>query len=120
MERHAQNGLAVAEHLSQHDAVEWVYYPGLPSSPYHEVADRVLAGIEAACLRLADLPHRGHVPRELRDIGIAERLRDLRNPPRRDQLRDFSEKAAVIKRILRVNPRPVSVPEIAGIFEQAF
>lgn len=35
-------------------------------------ADRVLAGIEAACLRLSELPHRGHVPRERRDLGIAE------------------------------------------------
>jgi len=44
MERHNANALAVAEHLSEHDAVEWVYYPGLPSSPYREVADRVLRG----------------------------------------------------------------------------
>jgi O-acetylhomoserine (thiol)-lyase len=44
MERHNANGLAVAEHLSEHEAVEWVYYPGLDSNPYHEVADRVLRG----------------------------------------------------------------------------
>jgi O-acetylhomoserine (thiol)-lyase len=44
MERHNANGLAVAEYLSEHEAVDWVYYPGLPSSPYHEVAGRVLRG----------------------------------------------------------------------------
>jgi O-acetylhomoserine (thiol)-lyase len=44
MERHNANGLAVAEHLAGHDAVEWVDYPGLDSSPYREVADRVLRG----------------------------------------------------------------------------
>ena len=44
MERHNANGLAVAEHLAKHEDVEWVYYPGLESSPYHEVADRVLRG----------------------------------------------------------------------------
>jgi O-acetylhomoserine (thiol)-lyase len=44
MERHNSNGLAVAEYLSGHEAVDWVYYPGLPSSPYHEVAERVLRG----------------------------------------------------------------------------
>jgi O-acetylhomoserine (thiol)-lyase len=44
MERHNSNGLAVAEYLSKHEAVDWVYYPGLPSSPYHEVAKRVLRG----------------------------------------------------------------------------
>jgi O-acetylhomoserine (thiol)-lyase len=36
--------LAVAEHLDAHEAVEWVSYPGLDSSPYREVADRVLRG----------------------------------------------------------------------------
>jgi O-acetylhomoserine (thiol)-lyase len=44
MERHSANGLAVAKHLDGHSAVQWVNYPGLPSSPYHEVAKRVLSG----------------------------------------------------------------------------
>jgi O-acetylhomoserine (thiol)-lyase len=44
LERHNANALAVAEHLAEHEAVEWVYYPGLESSPYHEVAGRVLRG----------------------------------------------------------------------------
>ncbi|HVP01632.1 MAG TPA: O-acetylhomoserine aminocarboxypropyltransferase/cysteine synthase [Solirubrobacteraceae bacterium] len=42
MERHNANALAVARHLEHHEDVEWVYYPGLDSSPYKEVADRVL------------------------------------------------------------------------------
>jgi O-acetylhomoserine (thiol)-lyase len=44
MERHNDNGLAVARHLEHHPDVAWVYYPGLDSSPYREVADRVLKG----------------------------------------------------------------------------
>jgi O-acetylhomoserine (thiol)-lyase len=44
MERHSANGLAVARHLENHSAVEWVNYPGLESSPYHEVAKRILSG----------------------------------------------------------------------------
>ncbi|MGO9751861.1 MAG: O-acetylhomoserine aminocarboxypropyltransferase/cysteine synthase family protein [Solirubrobacteraceae bacterium] len=44
LERHNQNGLAVARHLDGHPDVDWVYYPGLESSPYHEVAHRVLRG----------------------------------------------------------------------------
>ena len=44
MERHNSNAKAVAEHLAAHDDVEWIYYPGLDSSPYKEVADRVLTG----------------------------------------------------------------------------
>jgi O-acetylhomoserine (thiol)-lyase len=44
MERHSQNALAVAQHLEQHDGISWVNYPGLESSPSHEVASRILAG----------------------------------------------------------------------------
>ena len=44
MERHSQNALAVAEYLEEHDGVTWVNYPGLDSSPYKEVADRILSG----------------------------------------------------------------------------
>ncbi len=44
MDRHSSNALAVARYLEQHDAVEWVNYPGLESSPYKEIADRVLTG----------------------------------------------------------------------------
>ena len=44
MERHSANALAVAKHLEGHSAVEWVNYPGLESSPSHEVAKRILSG----------------------------------------------------------------------------
>jgi len=44
MERHNDNALAVARHLEHHPDVAWVYYPGLETSPYHEIADRVLRG----------------------------------------------------------------------------
>ncbi len=44
MERHSANALAVATHLAEHDAVTWVNYPGLESSPSHEVASRILRG----------------------------------------------------------------------------
>src|SRR5690606_21237495 len=42
MERHAQNAQAVAEFLAEHPLVEWVSYPGLPSRPYHELAQRYM------------------------------------------------------------------------------
>jgi O-acetylhomoserine (thiol)-lyase len=44
IERHNANAQAVAEWLDGRDGVEWVYYPGLPGDPYHEVASRVLRG----------------------------------------------------------------------------
>ncbi len=44
MQRHNQNGLAVAEFLAAHPRIERVYYPGLPSHPHHEVAKRTMRG----------------------------------------------------------------------------
>ncbi len=44
MERHSENALAVARHLEGHEGVAWINYPGLESSPAHEVARRVLRG----------------------------------------------------------------------------
>ena len=38
MERHCSNAASIADFLSGHDAVECVYYPGLPSHPGHEIA----------------------------------------------------------------------------------
>lgn len=42
MERHVENAQALAEWLEQHPAVEYVNYPGLKSSKYHEVAKKYL------------------------------------------------------------------------------
>jgi O-acetylhomoserine (thiol)-lyase len=44
MERHSANALAVARHLESHSAVEWVNYPGLESSAYHELARKQFTG----------------------------------------------------------------------------
>jgi alcohol dehydrogenase class IV len=52
------------------------------------------------------------------DVGIPQRLRDLGVRP--EQLRPFAEKAFAVKRILRVNPRPVTVEDLEGILRAAF
>ena len=44
MERHNANGQAVAEFLEGHPRVEKVYYPGLASHAYHDVARRTMTG----------------------------------------------------------------------------
>jgi cystathionine gamma-synthase len=42
--RHNENGLAVARFLASHPRIEKVYYPGLESHPYYEVAQRTMKG----------------------------------------------------------------------------
>ena len=52
------------------------------------------------------------------DIGIPQRLREL--GVERPQLQAFAEKALSIKRILRVNPRPVTMEDLLEILNAAF
>ncbi|HXR65301.1 MAG TPA: O-acetylhomoserine aminocarboxypropyltransferase/cysteine synthase family protein [Ktedonobacteraceae bacterium] len=42
MEKHTQNTLQVAQFLSEHPAVSWVSYPGLPDNSFYELAQRYL------------------------------------------------------------------------------
>jgi cystathionine gamma-synthase len=44
IERHNANGLAVAQFLASHPRIERVYYPGLETHPYYEVAQRTMRG----------------------------------------------------------------------------
>jgi len=67
-----------------------------------QAAERAVAAVE----RLRD------------DIGIPRRLRDL--GVKEGQLRTFAEKAFGIRRILRVNPRPVTVDDLEAIYRAAY
>ena len=44
MDRHSENALIAAEHLTDHPAVEWVTYPGLSDHPTHDNATEYLEG----------------------------------------------------------------------------
>lgn len=44
MERHCENGLAIAQFLESHPRVERVHYPGLASHPQHALAKRQMNG----------------------------------------------------------------------------
>ena len=42
VERHNSNALKLARWLEKHELVDWVWYPGLESHPYHEQAKKYL------------------------------------------------------------------------------
>lgn len=63
------------------------------------------AGVRAVEKLRADIG----IPRRLRDLGVTE-----------EQLRPFAEKAFAVKRILRVNPREVTVEALEGILRSAW
>ena len=64
MRRHCENARQIAAFLDEHEAVERVYYPGLPDHPGHEIATRqmadfggmisFLAASEEAAIRLVE------------------------------------------------------------------
>jgi len=44
VQRHCENGMKVAEFLSNHPEVDQVFYPGLPDHPFHEIAKKQMLG----------------------------------------------------------------------------
>ena len=42
LDRHVENALKLAQWLEKHPQVDFVEYPGLPSSPYHDLAKKYL------------------------------------------------------------------------------
>lgn len=83
MQRHNENGLAVARFLDEHPRVERVYYPGLPSHPYYEVARRTMRGYgglvtftvrDADWRATADVVDAVQIPRIAPSLGGVESL----------------------------------------------
>ena len=83
MERHNENGQRVAEFLESHPRVEKVYYPGLQSHPYHEIARKQMRGFgglvtflvkEADWRQTADIVDAVGIPRIAPSLGGVESL----------------------------------------------
>ncbi len=56
MEKHQENALAVARFLNDHPLVNEVYYPGLPGTENHEVANKQMSGYSGIVSAEFDLP----------------------------------------------------------------
>jgi cystathionine gamma-synthase len=83
MQRHNENGLAVARFLASHPRIERVYYPGLESHPHHEVARRTMRGFggivtflvkDADWRKTADVVDAVRIPRIAPSMGGVESL----------------------------------------------
>jgi len=83
MERHNQNGMAIAEFLESHPRVEKVYYPGLASHKYHDVARNQMRGFgglitflvaDADWRATADIVDAARIPRIAPSLGGVESL----------------------------------------------
>jgi len=83
MQRHNENGQAIAEFLENHPRIERVYYPGLASHPSHEIAKRTMRGFgglvtflvrNADWRQTADVIDRVKIPRIGPSLGGVESL----------------------------------------------
>jgi cystathionine gamma-synthase len=83
MQRHNENGQRVAEFLESHPRIEKVYYPGLESHTYHDVARRTMRGFgglvtflvkDADWRATADIVDAVKIPRIAPSLGGVESL----------------------------------------------
>lgn len=83
MQRHNENGQTLAEFLEGHPRVERVYYPGLPSHPYYEIAKKTMLGYgglvtflvkDADWRQTADIVDAARIPRIAPSLGGVESL----------------------------------------------
>ena len=83
MQRHNENGQRVAEFLQSHPRVEKVYYPGLESHTYHDIASRQMRGFgglvtflvkDADWRATADIVDAVRIPRIAPSLGGVESL----------------------------------------------
>ncbi|TRY17287.1 O-acetylhomoserine aminocarboxypropyltransferase/cysteine synthase [Tessaracoccus rhinocerotis] len=130
MERHSDNALRIAQYLEGHDAVSWVNYPGLESSPSHEIAKRVLkegyfgglvsfglkAGREAGAKFVESLTLFSH----LANIGDAKSLVIHNATTTHSQLSDEELVAAgVAPELVRLSVGIENVEDLIADLEQA-
>lgn len=77
MQRHCENGKAVAEFLSNHPKVDKVYWPGLPSNPNHDIAKKQMkdfGGMVSFTTKNNSLPEAISFVEKLKVFTLAESL----------------------------------------------
>ncbi len=77
MRQHVENARHLAEWLQNHDAVEWVNYPGLPSHPDYEKAQRFLGGRAGAIIGFGIKGGREAGVRFINSVKLASHLANI-------------------------------------------
>ncbi|MCC8426029.1 O-acetylhomoserine aminocarboxypropyltransferase/cysteine synthase family protein [Mucilaginibacter sp. UR6-11] len=130
VQRHVDNTLELAEWLAQHPQVSKVNYPGLASSPYHELAKKYLKNGFGAVLSFeikGDKENAGafidslQLVSHLANVGDAKTLIIQPSATTHQQLSDEEQLAAgVTPTSLRVAVGIEHIDDIKADFEQAF
>ena len=134
VQRHVDNALALAQWLESHPQVEFVWYPGLKSSPYHGLAKKYLTngfggifqfgikgegaeGIANGRKFIDSLKLVSH----LANVGDAKTLAIHPASTTHEQLSDKEREAAgVLPNLVRISAGIEHIEDIKADFEQAF
>jgi O-acetylhomoserine/O-acetylserine sulfhydrylase len=130
VQRHVDNALALATWLESNPAVDFVWYPGLKSSPYHELAKEYLTngfggvlqfgikgGIENGKKFIDSLELISH----LANVGDAKTLAIHPASTTHEQLSDAErEKSGVLSNLIRISVGIEHLEDIKADFSQAF
>ena len=130
MDRHVANTLALAKWLEAHPQVEFVWYPGLESSPYYKLAKKYLpkgaggvlnfgikGGKEAGRKFIDSLKLVSH----LANVGDAKTLAIHPASTTHEQLSEPEQKSAGVEpNLVRISVGIEHIDDIKADFEQAF
>ncbi|HET9277253.1 MAG TPA: O-acetylhomoserine aminocarboxypropyltransferase/cysteine synthase [Flavitalea sp.] len=130
VQRHVDNAQVLAEWLESHPQVEYVQYPGLKSSPYHELAKKYLTngfggilnfgikgGLESGKKFIDSLKLISH----LANVGDAKTLAIHPASTTHEQLSDEERKAAGVEpNLVRISVGIEHIDDIKADFEQSF
>lgn len=129
-ERHSQNTNALAKWLSEHELIEWVSHPSLPSHPSHEKALKYFragcfggvltfgpkGGYEAAMRFIDGVKLASH----LANVGDAKTLVIHPSGTTHQQLSDAEQASSGVKKdMIRVSVGIENIEDIIADFDQA-
>lgn len=130
VQRHVDNALALAQWLEQHPAVEFVHYPGLKSSPYHELAKKYLQhgfggvlnfGVRGSKENASKFIDALKLVSHLANVGDAKSLAIHPASTTHEQLSAEDQAAAgVLPNQVRISVGIEHIDDIKADFEQAF
>ena len=130
VQRHVDNALELAKWLEKHPQVASVNYPGLPSSPYHELAKKYLKNGFGAVLsfeikgdkqQASNFIDSLQLVSHLANLGDAKTLIIQPSATTHQQLSDEEQLAAgVTPASLRISVGIEHIDDIKADFEQAF
>ena len=130
VQRHAENALSLASWLERHPQVDFVYYPGLASSPYNSIAKKYLKngfggvlqfGVKGGVENGKKFINALQLVSHLANVGDAKTLAIHPASTTHEQLSAEEQiQSGVLPNLIRISVGIEHIEDIKADFEQAF